>query len=280
MSAGQIVWLASYPKSGNTWVRGFLTAYRTGCDVVDINALDAGHAAWRPALDEWLGLETSDLLQAELRNMLPSAYRQGARFAKQPIFLKTHDCWCLTPHGEPVFPAEATQGVIHIVRDPRDVAVSVGHHWGVGLETAIDRLNDSAYWTALEADNPQIPQFLSDWSGHTQSWMQSNMPGLRLRYEDMRLDPVACFREVLDFVGWDVDEHRLQRAVNACAFERLQAQEQKEGFREKLASATAGFFRQGQSGGWRSVLSMAQAQRVVQCHGRVMRELGYQIAVP
>ena len=279
MSTDQIVWLASYPKSGNTWVRSFLTAYRSGSDFVDINALDTGHAAWRPALDEWLGLETADLLHAELRNMLPSAYRQVACLAKQPIFLKTHDCWCLTPNGEPVFPVEATQGVIHIVRDPRDVAVSVGHHWGVGLEAAIDRLNDPDYWTALEDDNPQVPQFLSDWSTHTKSWMKSEMPSLRLRYEDIRLDPVGCFREVLGFVGWNVDEGRLKQAVKACAFERLQAQEQRTGFREKLSSATAGFFRQGQSGGWRNALSMEQVQRVVQFHSQVMQELGYQITI-
>jgi hypothetical protein len=257
-----------------------LTAYRTGVDVVDINALESAHAAYRPVLDECLGLDSVDLLPIELRNMLPSAYRQRSNQAKTTIFLKTHDCWCLTYQGEPVFPAEATRGVIHIVRDPRDVAVSAGHHWGVDVDTAIDYLNDHDHWIAQKPGNQQIPQLLSDWSTHTRSWIGSRMPSLLLRYEDMRHDPVSCFREVLCFVGWDVDEHRLLRAVNACAFERLQAQEQKEGFREKLASATAGFFRQGQSGGWRSVLSMEQAQRVVQCHGQVMRELGYQIAVP
>lgn len=275
MSAGRIVWLASYPKSGNTWVRGFLAAYQSGALAVDINALGAGHAAWRPALDEWLGLDTAHFRRDELRSLLPSAYRQCSVQSRQMVFLKTHDCWCLTDKGEPVFPAEATHGVIHVVRDPRDVAVSVSHHWGVDLPSAIQRINDSAYWTALEADNPQIPQFLSDWSTHAQSWMDANLPCLRLRYEDMLQDPLACFRGVLTFVGWPIDESRLAQAVQACSFERMQAQEQSQGFRERLASATAGFFRQGQAGGWQRVLSHEQAACIEQCHAHVMCELGY-----
>lgn len=275
MRPGRMVWLASYPKSGNTNVRGFITAYRLGGDSIDINDLDAGHAAWRPVLDELLGLSTADLLHSELRNLLPKAYCQWSQQAKQTTFLKTYDCWILTPKGEPLFPPEATQGLIHIVRDPLDVAVSVGYHRGVEMDTAIDRMNASDYWAALEADNPQIPQFLSDWSNHAQSWKRSNMPSLLLRYEDLRLDPVACFRQVLGFVGWEVNESKLERAVQACSFERLQAQEQAGGFRERLASAKAGFFRQGQVGFWRAVLSAQQVQRIVDSHAPVMRELGY-----
>ena len=275
MSSGRIVWLASYPKSGNTWVRSFLTAYRTGLGKVDINALDAELAAWRPAIDEWLGFETDFLLPTELRTVLPMAYSQWSQHARQTVFLKIHDCWSLTAQGEPVFPAEATQGVVQMVRDPRDVAVSASHHWGVSLDTAVDRLNAPDYWIAKKSDNQQIPQFLSDWSNHVQSWGRSGLPRLLLRYEDMRSDPLACFRQVLGFVGWDVDEAKLTQAVNACSFERLQAQEQAQGFRERLAAATAGFFRQGQVGGWRGVLSAEQAQRIVDSHAPVMRELGY-----
>jgi hypothetical protein len=143
------------------------------------------------------------------------------------------------------------------------------------LDTAVDRLNAPDYWIAKKSDNQQIPQFLSDWSNHVQSWGRSGLPRLLLRYEDMRSDPLACFRQVLGFVGWDVDEAKLTQAVNACSFERLQAQEQAQGFRERLAAATAGFFRQGQVGGWRGVLSAEQAQRIVDSHAPVMRELGY-----
>lgn len=177
------------------------------------------------------------------------AYGQWSQNAKQTVFLKTHDCWRLTAKGEPVFPAVATFGVIQIVRDPRDVAVSASHHWGVSLDTAVDRLNAPDFWIAKMAGHQQIPQFLSDWSNHAQSWGWSGLPRLLLRYEDMRSDPVGCFRQVVGFVGWDVDEDKLAQAVNACSFERLQAQEQAGGFRERLAASTAGFFRQGQAGG-------------------------------
>lgn len=275
MNEGRIVWLASYPKSGNTWVRSFLTAYRTEADTVDINALDATNAAVRAVLEDLLGLETSELLREEVRNLLPEAYRRWSMDVGQTVFLKTHDCFGRTAKGEHVFPVQATQGVIHVVRDPRDVAVSASHHWGVSLDVAIDRLNASDHWIACKVDSAQIPQFLSDWSTHTAGWMHAPFFSLRLRYEDICLDAMNCFRQILEFVGWKVETSRLERAVKACSFARLQEQEEKSGFRERLAQSTAGFFRQGRVGGWRDVLSEQQAERVVERHRAMMQQLGY-----
>ncbi len=275
MSGQRIIWLASYPKSGNTWLRAFLTAYRTGAESIDINSMDATQAALRRAVDQIVGIDTADLLNDELRSLLPMTYRLWAASSKDLIFLKTHDSFCRTKTGDYLFPVEATQSVIHIIRDPRDVAVSASHHWGICLDKAIDRLNDKEFWIATDLDNPQIPQYLSDWSRHAESWMKSPLRTKCVRYEDMSEDPTSCFSQILEFLGFDVDPTRLQRAILASSFSRLQMQESRDGFSERLANTTSGFFRKGKVGGWRTVLSTNQADRIVQSHEPLMKKLAY-----
>jgi hypothetical protein len=110
---------------------------------------------------------------------------------------------------------------------------------------------------------------------HALGFISADLPVLRLRYEVMKTDSVSCFRQVLQFVGWPVDEARLAKAVQACSFQQLQVHEKAQGFRERLASATAGFLRQGTSERWRTALTDAQMQRIEDCHGQVIRQLGY-----
>jgi aryl sulfotransferase len=278
LGAGQIVWLASYPKSGNTWLRSLLTAYRQGPQrALDINALGGWGAASRTSLDELLGLDTAEMSSAEVHALLPHAYRSWSRLAGGPHWLKTHEAYTRTRTGEPLFPAEATRCVLHIVRDPRDVAVSAQHHWGLGLDETITRLNNPEQWVAEAAEsNPRVAQRLSDWSGHACSWLEGPLPRLTLRYEDLLADPAAHLHRVLAFLDETLDEARLQHAVAACALERLQAQEGAGGFNERLQASTAPFFRSGRAGGWREALSPAQQDRIVGIHGPAMRLFGYE----
>ena len=283
-----LIWLASYPKSGNTWTRVFLTNYlgRDEAGPADINHLDGGPiASDRVLFDEVIGVEAACLLPEEVRRLRPRVYcwmaREAAR-ARKPLFVKVHDAWQRLPSGEGLFPAEATRAVIYIARNPLDVAVSLAHHNGQPVARTAARLCDPATVigeTAGDADadaGRQLPQFLGSWSDHARSWLDdSGLPVHRMRYEDMLADPAAAFGAMLAFAGVEVDPERLARAVQAAAFERLQEQERERGFRERRQTATAAFFRQGRAGGWREALSPELAAQIVQANRGMMRRLGY-----
>lgn len=278
MQYAGIVWLASYHKSGNTWLRSFLDAYLKPDVPLNLDALESPISASRSLLDEILGIETADLTASEIRELLPDAYRAWAALPQAPRLVKTHDAFTHTALREPVFPPEVTRGAVHLIRDPRDVAVSLAHHYGCSLDDAIMQLNDPTYWIAKgkREVKGQIPQFLSDWSRHTLSWLEAPVARLTMRYEDMLADPLACFTRVVDYCGLSVDERRLAHAVDATRFTRLQSQEAERGFRERPASASAPFFRTGRAGGWRKVLTPRQVDCIVSAHAEMMQRFGYE----
>ncbi|NJK96875.1 MAG: sulfotransferase domain-containing protein, partial [Bacteroidales bacterium] len=121
----KIIWLASYPKSGNTWFRAFLAnLLHPGDKPADINELEGGPIASSRALfDEATGLSSSDLTPAEIENLRPFVYRYIARNSTEIIFHKIHDAYTLTSEGVALVPAEATRCAIYFVRNPLDVAV-------------------------------------------------------------------------------------------------------------------------------------------------------------
>jgi hypothetical protein len=275
----RLVWLASYPKSGNTWVRLFLTAYsHPEQDEVDINAVDVSlHAGNRDLFDRVIGLEASDLTPAEIERFRPDVYRQLAAEAEEPLFIKVHDQWRRTPEGGALFPPEATGATIYIARDPRAVAPSFANHYSCALDDAIDRMATPEYGIAARLDRlaSQLPQPMGSWSQHVTSWLdQSELPVHLVRYEDLHAAPEAEFAEILRRAGLPVDGDRLAAALARTRFERLQAQEAAVGFKERL-SASPRFFRQGRPDRWREELTPAQIARIERDHGAIMERLGY-----
>lgn len=270
------IWLATYPKSGTTWVRSLLSAVEDSSAQVDINALSITSAANRAFIDSQLGIRTSSLGRDEMRRLLPAAYRYWAEQIEGVGLLKTHDANLATvPGGEALFPSDITSGVIHVVRDPRDVAVSARHYFGVSQDEAIDMLNDPDRWILNSRNFLQLPTFLSDWSTHTASWLDAPLRRLTLRYEDLLADTPACLKSVIEFCGWEVSNARILGAVESCCFDRLREQEQSGGYSAHSIDRATPFFRSGRSGQWRTQLSELQVQRIVGEHRSVMERLGY-----
>lgn len=272
-------WLASYPKSGNTWLRLFLASLAKGGASVDINNMEAdtrfGYA--RFPFDHFLDIESTDLTVSEITNYRPRIYEIEAASANKPLFCKVHDAYHITPKGEPLFPPAVTLGVVYLVRDPRDVAVSYASHSGYSIDKSISVMANLQTMLCDEKRNQtkHIPQILYSWSGHVKSWLDA--PGIRrlvLRYEDMVANPVDCFGEAARFLGMDAPPSMVAAAVKAVRFETLSAAEDANGFVERPNTVTK-FFRRGVAGGWRDTLTSEQAARIESDHGPVMRLLGY-----
>jgi hypothetical protein len=275
----KIIWLASYPKSGNTWARIFLANYRHDQDApVDINHLsDSFIASSRLIFDEMAGIETSDLTPGEIEAMRPTVYRHISTRITQDIFIKVHDAYTLTQEGVPLFPAEIPQKAIYLLRNPLDVVASFAHHMNISIEKTIRCMENPAFELAETGNglSRQFSQRLLTWSGHALSWADAPSLDVSLvRYEDLHADPEAAFGELARAAGLELDPERLRRAIRFSGFDLLQNQEQAHGFREKTPLSKS-FFRKGKIGGWREEMSAAQVERVIQTHQTVMRRFGY-----
>lgn len=271
--------LASYPRSGNTWVRAVLTALARGDGSLDINAIEGAPATDRDFFDDALEIETSDLLPDEQRRLRPLAYRSTMPAGAGLFPTKTHDAW-LPAQGaaEPPFPRERVEAVVLLVRDPRDVVLSLGPYFGLSIEEAIVAMADRNLSLGASRDGlrPQLPQLVSSWSEHTASWRNSGLPLTLVRYEDMVAAPLDAFETITQALKWPTPRDRLANAVQAARLDRLQAAEAERGFRESSPYAPNRFFGAGAVGRWREVLTASQASRILCDHGAVMRELGYE----
>jgi aryl sulfotransferase len=273
-----IVWLASYPKSGNTWMRAFLTNYMGNTEKpASINHLNVGViASARTSFEELVGVEASDLTPTQIQNCRPMVYRLLATESNRTVFLKVHDAYQNTSAGAPMFPADVTLGVVYIIRHPCDVAISYAYHNGFTLERAVAALNDPANTLAGHQDRLdfQLEQKLLTWAQHVRSWLDSGLSCCVVRYEDMLDRPQETFSAAVRFVGLNEEPERLQRALQFSSFEELQAQEQRDNFTERSAKAP-NFFRQGKAGTWRRILTEAQVDSIVNTNGSVMQQFGY-----
>lgn len=292
MSAGSLYWLASYPKSGNTWMRILLTNYFSGGgEPADINALDGGPiASARQVFDDNVGIKASDLTQDEIERLRPAVYElvsanhrryvdahPEAAIGQAPPILKVHDAWTLTPDGVPLLSVSATAGAIYLLRNPLDVVPSFAHHSGWTLDKTIEKLasEDTSFVSNPRRLDLQLRQRLLTWSNHVRSWTaQPKVPTLVIRYEDMIDDAADQLRKAVQFLGHAPDENRIDVAVEHSRFDKLKAQESQTPFRE-TSSAAANFFRKGVVGDWQTTLTVEQAERVCRDHGTVMAEFGY-----
>lgn len=270
-----IVWLASYPKSGNTWFSIFLTNLLSDAATpVDINQpLRPPNFAAREHFDRLTGWDSSELSAARIEDLRLGAQEAFAREAEStPI--KTHDAFWDPQRDKPRFSLKATRCALFLVRNPLDVAVSLSHHTGLGLDETIRFMNDARASNVLEGNSAQLPQLLLDWSSHAKSWVDaSGLSVLTLRYEDMLRAPEENFMRACAFAGLPTERARVLRAIEHSRFDVLQRQEREQGFAE--APPNRSFFRQGRSGSWREVLSDRQVRTLRECHEPMMRRFGY-----
>ena len=277
---GRIAWIVSYPKSGNTWVRLMLSSLADGGREIDINApiLKSAVATYED-FEEAFGVESGDLTADEIEICRPALHAAIAEDSDRPVALrKVHDRYSFASTGEPVFPASVTCGAVYLVRDPRDVAASYSHHRGEDLDAIIRFMADEQAVLAEPGERfkPQLPQPLGSWSTHVSSWLdQKEIRVTLVRYEDLIENPCVIFGKIAQELGFSSDRALIKSVVDATRFEKLKAQEQAAGFRERRIGSTAPFFREGRAGNWRALLSREQAGEIEAMHREMMERLGY-----
>lgn len=272
---GNIVWLASYPKSGNTWLRAFLAnliANRPApvplAELPNYGRLEADSELY----SRIAGRPSIELEFAELCALRPQVHAAIAAAAPKTVFVKTHSMAGVMD-GVPLLTPSVSAGAIYVVRNPLDVAISMSHHFGIDQDAAIDYLNNEN--SATENSELFVSEFLGSWSQHAKSWadMESDRI-LILRYEDLLEKPTKWFGRVARLIGADGDRMRVERAIRHSDFRALAEMEKRDGFVE-VPIKSKRFFRAGRSNQWREKLSREQVARIVEAHRTQMQRFGY-----
>ena len=274
-----IIWLASYPKSGNTWFRIFLSNLLDDKeDPVDINKITSTHgiASARHIFDEITGIEASDLSHDEADLLRPGLYKIISDEAKETLIIKVHDAYTFLPDKSPLFPPSATKGVIYIIRNPLDVAVSYANHNSCTVQKSIEMIGDRNHGLCTKNKRlvNQLRQKMGNWSNHVLSWTEATDHKVHvMRYEDMKQSPFETFSSAIKFADLDFGRKAVVEAIKKSSFEELQKQEKDKGFKEKAADSPS-FFRKGEIGSWGEQLTPEQAQQIIKDHGVVMKQFG------
>jgi hypothetical protein len=272
---GNIVWIASFPKSGNTWMRAFLANYildRT--DAFPINQLGSFSLSdTRPRFfHEAAGKPVEQLSQNETISLRHDAQKLIADSKEHDHFVKTHSQYG-TFNKCQLINAQVTKGAIYLVRNPLDLVISYSAHLGVSINEAIDTMGEVRNST-IEQDS-SVLTIIGHWSEHVNSWLNNkDIPRILVKYEDLIKNPNVEFKKTLTTLGINVDEDRLRRAIKFSSFSELANQELEGGFRERPPHAER-FFRQGTVDQWSQKLTNKQIGKVEEIHGSVMKKLGY-----
>jgi hypothetical protein len=271
---GNLIFLASYPKSGNTWTRAFLhNLLRNPDKPVNINELDKWSVGGDRAdlYQKFTSKKVTDLTPLEVAQIRPKVQAYLTTVHPDSVFVKTHNMFGYV-RGCPLIDPKVTAGAIYIVRNPLDVAISTAHHFGMTVNGAIEYLNRNGAQT--NTNEKSVNQVFGSWSQHVASWTQVPSPQVHvMRYEDMVETPVETFAKLANFLGLRPPPERLEKAIRFSSFDQLKAQEDAEGFREK--SEYTRFFREGKIGQWRERLTDKQARKIIRHHRDQMKRFGY-----
>jgi len=272
-----IIVIASWPKSGNTWLRSQLTQYISKTEI-DLNnmasmvPIDSAKSLWK----EYLGMDVSEVKGKDIFAHRSSMYAtlDQKLGPKKRLFLKSHSA-NVAIKGQHNFNLDAIGKIVHIVRNPFDVLPSFANHMGLPVDKAWKSMQSKAL--ALNESDKQYSEFISSWEYHTQSFL-ALLPKkdkyLMIRYEDMKLRPITTFNKVIEFVGIKQDENKIIDSIWKSKFENLKSREEESGFKEAPSGRT--FFRSGKIGAFKDQIPEDIMAEMTEKYAGLMKTLGYQ----
>ena len=280
-----IIWISSYPKSGNTWMRALLTFYffsKNG--KFDFNLLKhIPNFNVSDFIHEKKPLRTNDDI---IQNWLPVQKFINEKFSRN-LFFKTHNI-CVTNNGELFTNHKVTAGCIYIVRDPRNIITSYKNFENETYNKTLRNIfNENHFLLSNESTFKRFGikgiEIIGSWNKHYNSWVHNklNIPICLIKYENLIKKPKSEFTKVFNFLKkinneekTKIDEKRLEKTIQETNFQNLKKLEQNEGFVEKQ-SREVDFFNQGEANDWKKILPKNITSEIEEKFSTEMKELGY-----
>jgi len=269
-----IIWLASYPKSGNTWLRSFLTNYiNKHTSNFDFTLLKQIKRFPRQELYDQLKVNSTKFtdIASNWINM-----QEFINLKNEFTYLKTHNAMC-TINNYPFTNSRNTSGVIYLVRDPRDVILSYSNHLNKSIEYTFNIMKNNSYELFPHSEKSVNEVLMGSWSENYKSWRDYNsVKKIIIKYEDLLLNPYENFYKIINYLNkinnLTIDEEMIKKSIDNTNFKKLQNLEKKGGFDELK---TGNFFRKGKSGNWKNELDKKIISQIKEAFNEEMKELKY-----
>ena len=278
-----IIWIASYPKSGNTWLRAMLSAFFYSNDGnFSFELLD--NIKEFPKHSEYLNKISAGKNLVEIaKEWIPAQTMLNSKLRTPTIFLKTHSAIC-SIDGSDFTDEKNTLAALYIVRDPRNVISSLSNHFNLSIEKSLELIVDKNKTISNPTDkNKNIGlTVLSNWKTNYQSWRDWKTVKVKIiKYEDLIYSSKNTFINILnflkEFIKIEFNENKIKNVIQSTEFKRLKLFEQKYGFKESAAmfDQTKSFFNLGPLNDWKKLLDKKTSEKICEYFKDEMKELGY-----
>ena len=277
-----IIWIASYPKCGNTWVRSLLSAYYFSKDG-EFNFDLLKNIKQFPSIDFFQ--KKIDSIEEASASWIP--IQKKIKETKKVYFLKTHNVFG-SYKGNNFTSPEYTLGAINIVRDPRNVITSLMNHFSIKEEEALKLISNENrnLRDRNDQDNYATYSFISSWNNNYNSWkFTKNINKILIKYEDLENDIEKSFTKIIEFTNKimrkdnKINIKKLEKSIETTKFDLLKKKEEKEGFDEAIYSSdngkTKSFFNLGKNNDYKKLLKKETVQSIEDIFDKEMKELGY-----
>ena len=260
-----IIWIASYPKSGNTWLRSLISSYFfTDDGFFDFKLLKNIPSYPSPPFFEKYP-DKFNKPEATAKYWIPEQERINKNNNKL-IFLKTHNALCKI-NGYSFTDTKNSLGAVHIIRDPRNVISSISNHYQIDLDEALKFMKTPNKAIYVKKDQRYLGfNALFSWSSNNKSWSEcQKFPILTIKYEDLERETFETFKKVFEFIKKvsklkeDFNQKKAKIAVENCNFEKLQKLEKEKGFYEAISKKNSNekikFFNLGNKNNYKDLLN-------------------------
>ena len=278
-----IIWIASYPKSGNTWVRSIISSLIYSNDgVFSFDLLKNIQQFPNKAHFENLTEKFQDIHELK-KFWIPAQDR--INLDKKLKFFKTHHINCKI--GEyPFTNKDNTLATIYIVRDPRNLVNSFTNHYTINKNTAKEHITSPKFVTGTfykQNKKNNVFTIMGSWKDHYNSWTKKNDNLLLIKYEDLLSDPNKEINKIIKFItkyiNFNYDDAKINNIINSTSFEKMKKMETDKGFHEavqnKVNENKVNFFNLGKDNNWKKYLEQHDVEYLVNKLGVEMEELDY-----
>ena len=280
-----IIWLASYPKSGNTWLRSLIASYfYSNNGSFNFKLLD--NIDQFPSPQFFKNYE-DPLSEPEATSNFWINEQEKINKEKKIRFLKTHNALCKI-NSNSFTDEKNTIGAIYIVRDPRNLITSLAHHYQIDQNEAFNFMVNTKK-ALIEKSNNKFVGFVPilSWDLHLESWINcKKFPVLVIRYEDLLTSAFDTFKKVISFINKlspisnKLDEIKISQSINSCSFDKLEKLEKNNGFHEAMENKNNNkkikFFNLGKDNNYKKLLEPKLTKKITDLYKSQIEKFNYE----